>query len=148
MSTGNAAAAVGLANTVKIPSIGAYVQDILQPVAPGNDGPYIGSTGPTYWNYNWLGEDVGFLAPSTSGVLGTTNVGPTPPNTGASDVGNPLGKRAQWCTNAVALTVPADGRVTVTAGVAVAASGTGLYKTFVAPATVMPIGSFFWAFEV
>lgn len=150
MSQGNAAAAIGLANTVKTPSIGVYSQD-LTPPGPGADGPYSGVQAVTYWSYNWLGEDAGYLVPSTHGTLGTTNVGPVPQNTGASDVGNPVGKKAQWCTNAAALTVPADGRVTVTAGTAVAASGTGLYKVYIPATTVIPstpTPSWFWAFEV
>lgn len=146
MSQGNAAAAVGLANTVKTPSIGQYVQDTTPP-GPGSDGPYFGVQASTVWGYNWLGEDPGFLAPSTSGAIGTTNVpavGVTPP-----DVGTPAGKKAQWSTSgAAAITIPADGRLTITAGTAVAASGTGLYKTFLTPASIIPAGSFFWAFEV
>jgi hypothetical protein len=148
MSANNAAAQIGSATpaTSKIPSIGAYVQDTTAP-GPGSDGPYFGVQGLTVWGGNWLGEDPGFIAPSTAGTLGITNVpavGVTPP-----DVGNPApGKKAQWTTSGGApITVPADGRLTVTAGTAVAASGTGLYKTFLAPASIIPAGSFFWSFE-
>jgi len=129
MSTGNGCAAIGLANTNKIPMIGAYVQDVYQPVAPGSDGPHVGVVGGQYWDRNWLGEEVGFTVPGTSGVA--------------------TGKTAEWVwNNATPLTVPVDGLVTVTAGVAVAAAGVGLSKTFVAAGTVIPAGSYFWAFLV
>jgi len=148
MTTLNAAAAIGYDQSVtveKIPSIGVYVQDTTAP-GPGSDGPYFGVQGLTVWNNNWLGEDPGFLAPSTSGAVGTTNVPgvlATPP-----DVGNPLGKKAQWTTSGASpITVPADGRLTVTGGTAVAAVGTGLYKTYLPAAAVIPAGSFFWSFE-
>lgn len=129
MSTGNGSAAIGLANTNKIPMIGQYVQDIDNPVAPGSEGPYIGVIGSFYWNNNWLGEDVGFTVPATSGVA--------------------TGKTAQWVTSGASpITVPADGRVTVTAGTAVAASGSGLSKSYIPAATVIPAGSYFWAFLI
>jgi hypothetical protein len=129
MSTGNGSAAIGLANTNKIPAVGAYVQDIDQPVGPGAEGEYIGVTGPFYWNNNWLGEDPGFTVPGTSGVAS--------------------GKTAQWVTSgASAVTVPADGRMTITGGTAVAASGTGLSKSYIPAAAVIPAGSFFWAFLI
>lgn len=130
MSQGNAAAQIGSATpaTDKIPQIGTYVQDTDAP-GPGSLGPYSGVQGTTVWNYNWLGEDPGFLAPSDSGAA--------------------AGKNAQWTTSgAAAITVPADGRVTVTGGTAVAASGTGLYKTFLPAASVIPVGSFFWTFQL
>lgn len=135
MSTGNASAAIGLANTVKVPSIGVYTQDQTAP-GPGSDGPHMGVQGVTSWSYNAMGEDVGFLAPSTSGAAGITQAGVD------------SGKKAQWVTSgAAAVTVPADGRMTITAGTAVAASGTGLYKSFIPATTVIPAGSFFWVFE-
>lgn len=128
MSAGNAAAAIGLANTNKIPMIGGYIQDTDAP-GPDAEGPYIGVHGTQYWSYNWLGEDPGFLAPSDSGAA--------------------TGKTAQWVTSgAAAVTVPADGRMTITAGTAAAASGTGLSKSYIAPATVIPAGSYFWAFLI
>jgi len=154
MSQGNAAAQIGTIPpetpaTDKIPSIGPFVRDTTPP-GPGADGPYIGIQGATYWDRNWLGEDAGFLAPSNNGIIGTTNagwVGSTPP-----DVGNPLGKKAIWSTSVAPLTVPADGRVAVTAGgVATAASGTGAYQVMIPAATVIPgtalAPSWFWAFE-
>jgi hypothetical protein len=151
MSLNNSAAAIGLANTVRIPSIGVFVQDTLQPTA---DGPYMG-IGPGVWSYNWLGEDPGYTVPSTNGATGTTNVGPNPQNTGPSDVGNPTGKKAIWSTITANLTVPADGRVAVTAGgIATAALGTGVYEVTIPPATVLTysagpplIQPYFWAFE-
>jgi len=150
MSQGNAATQIGIVPPdtpalKKVPSIGVFVRDTTPP-GPGADGPYIGIQGATYWDRNWLGEDAGFLAPSNNGAIGTTNagwIGVTPP-----DVGNPLGKKAIWSTTAAPLTVPADGRVAVTAGgVGTAASGSGAYQVMVPAATVMPIGSWFWAFE-
>jgi hypothetical protein len=128
MSQGNASAAIGLANTNKIPTIGVYVQDQTLP-GPAAEGEYIGVQAATIWSYNWLGEDPGFLVPSTSGVAS--------------------GKNAQWVTSGASpITVPADGRMTITGGTAVAASGTGLYKSFIPATTVIPAGSFFWAFEI
>jgi hypothetical protein len=130
MSQGNAAAQIGSATpaTDKIPQIGTYIQDPDAP-GPGSIGPYFGVQGITYWNNNWLGEDAGFLAPSNSGVA--------------------AGKTAQWSTSGASpITVPADGRVTITGGTAVAASGTGLSKVFIPAATVIPAGSWFWAFLI
>jgi hypothetical protein len=128
MSTGNGAAAIGLANTNKQPAIGAYVQDQTAP-GPSADGNYMGAQGVQYWDRNWLGEDAGYSVPSNSGAA--------------------AGKLAQWVTSGASpITVPADGRMTITAGTAVAASGTGLYKSFIPAAAVIPAGSFFWAFEL
>jgi len=148
MSAGNACAAVGLANTNKILRIGAYVQDTALNLAgnapsgpgPSADGPYIGCSGSdsgenglnkgAYWATNVIGELVNpaFLVPANSGAA--------------------AGKTAQWVTASAPLTVPADGRVTVTSGVATAASGAGLSKTFIAAGTVIPAGSYFWAFLI
>ena len=135
MSAGNAAAAIGLANTNKIPMIGTYVQDIT-PAGPGSEGPYIGclgmgTTGPlsAYWDNNWLQEDIGFTCPATSGTV--------------------TGKTGQWVTtDAAAMTVAADGLCAVTDGVVTAAASTGAYKTFLPAATVVPAGSFLWVFLV
>ena len=132
MSAGNACAAIGLANTNKIPMIGAYVQDITGPVAPGADGPAIGPIGGQYWNNNWLGEDYteagGILYPATSGVA--------------------AGKVARWVSNTAELVTSADGTVAVSAGgVATAATG-GAYQSYFAPGVTLPANSFFWAFLV
>lgn len=128
MSAGNACAAIGLANTVKIPFIGLYVQDITQPVGPGANGPYNGVIGPTFWNRNAIDEAVNppYLVPATSGVA--------------------PGKDAQWVTTAVGLAA-ATLRVNITLGVAVADNAAGTHDVYCAPAGVaVPIGSFFWAF--
>ena len=151
MSAGNACAMIGLANTNKIPPIGVYVQDtglnlagtLVSGPGPSASGPFIGANGSaaesannglygaSYWTWNWLGEIVN--QPYT-----------VPANSGAA-----AGKTAQWVwTNLTPLTVPADGRVTITAGVAVAASGTGLSKTFIKAGTVIPAGAYFWAFLI
>jgi hypothetical protein len=128
MSAGNACAAIGLANTNKIPAIGAYVQDITQPVGPGAYGPCIGPIGPGYWDRNWMGETPGFVAPGTSGAA--------------------AGKDAQWVTATAELTVPVDGLCDVTLGVVTAAAGTGTFKTFIPAGTVVPAGSLLWVFAV
>lgn len=129
MSAGNACAVIGLANTNKIPMIGQYVQDITQPVGPGADGPHIGVIGPTTWDRNVMGEEVGFLVPSTSGAT--------------------AGSDAQWVTTGAApMTVAPDGLCDVTAGEVVAEAATGTWKTFIPPGTVVPAGSFLWVFEV
>ena len=128
MSAGNACAAIGLANTYKIPAIGAYVQDIEQPVAPGADGPNIGPIGPFYWTYNWLGEEVApdYVVPSTDGAA-TGNV-------------------AQWVMTDAELTVPADGLLDVVDGIATALETTGTFYTYLPAGTVVPEGAYFWAF--
>jgi hypothetical protein len=127
MSQGNASAAIGLANTFKIATIGQYVQDITQPVGPGAEGEYIGVTGPFYWDRNWLGEDPGFLVQSTSGAA--------------------TGKNAQWVTTgAASLTIPGNQILVSTGGTVTAGAGT--VKTYLPAAAVLPAGSWFWAFDV
>jgi len=131
MSQGNSCAAIGLANTSKIPAIGAYVQDTTYP-GPGADGPFVGVQAGTYWATNWLGEDYTVA----SGYLCACNSGAA------------TGKNARWVSNTAQLTVPADGRVAVSAGgVATAASGTGAYDSYFASGTVIPANSFWWAIE-
>ena len=149
MSAGNACAMIGLANSNKIPAIGAYVQDTglnlagttLSGPGPSADGPYIGCSGSdvganglntgTYWNWNVIGE---LVNPAYT----------VPANSGAA-----TGKTASWVWNsASALTVPADGRIAVSSGVATAASGSGAYKTYIAAGTVIPAGSYFWVFLI
>jgi hypothetical protein len=135
MSAGNACAAIGLANTNKVPAIGAYVQDIT-PVGPGADGPYIGTLGmgstdatSGYWTTNWLQEDKGFTAPATSGTA--------------------TGKLGHWVTtDAAAMTVAADGLCDVTSGVVTALATTGTYKTYLPAAAVVPAGAWLWVFAV
>ena len=133
MSAGNACAAIGLANTNKIPMIGAYVQDITQPVAPGADGPAIGPIGEQYWNYNWLGEDIaevgGILYPATSGVA--------------------TGKTAQWVgSGASPITVGVAGLMSVSAAGVATNDVAGLYKSYITPGAIIPAGSYFWVFLV
>lgn len=121
MSTGNAGAAIGLANTNKIQPIGGLVADTAEP----NAGiVYMGVDIDTYWDRNWLGEDV---SPAFS----------------FASCNSP--KTMQWVTNTANLTVPADGRVAVSgAGVATAASGSGAFVTKIPATTVIPANSFFW----
>ena len=141
MSAGNACAAIGLANTNKIPMIGLYVQDADGPPGPSASGPYIGCSGSVtgnnglnggaYWASNVQGEDV------------------TGPYTVPADSGAATGKLAHWVWNsASAMTVAADGLCSVTAGVVTATPTTGLYKTFITPGTVVPAGSYLWVFVV
>lgn len=132
MSQGNAAAAIGLANTNKIPAIGAYVRNTIGPSA---DGEYAGVNAQTYWEYNPVQEadfsaSGGFTVPANSGAA--------------------TGKVARLVsTDADPMTVAADGLCAVSAaGVVTAEATTGLYKTYIAPATVIPAGSFLWVFLV
>lgn len=133
MSAGNACAAIGLANTSKIPMIGGYIRDETPP-GPGADGPYIGMDGITKWTSNVLGEDVtvsgGYNVPAVSGVA-------------AGKVGRYV------TTGASPMTVAADGLCSVSAtGTITATATTGLYKTYIPAATVIPAGAFLWAFLV
>jgi hypothetical protein len=130
MSQGNLAAAIGLANTSKIPAIGAYVQKQTAP-GPGSEGPYVGVVGTTYWNRNVIDEDY----TASGGILV------------ASSDGAATGKDARWVSNTAQLTVPADGRCAVSAGgVVTAASGTGAFNCYLGSGTVVPANSFFWVF--
>ena len=103
MSAGNAAAAIGLANTNKQLRIGAYAQDVG--VTGGTvagqeaDGNYGGVNGRTYYESNVVGEAVGFTTPTNSGAA--------------------AGKVAQWVTNTGTLAAGTT-RVAITAGVATA----------------------------
>ena len=118
MSTGNGGAAIGLANTFKRAHIGATV--LTTPALAGVD--YLGTNGTTYWDRNWLQEDPGF-----------------------SLISNVPAKNAVWATNPASLTVPADRRLSVTAGgIATASAGTGLFLTALAAGTVIPANSWFW----
>jgi hypothetical protein len=135
MSNGNAGAAIGLANTNKIPFIGAYVQSSTPPPGPEAADSYMGVNGSTYWTYNPVDEagfvtNPGFVVNSDSGVA--------------------AGKAARlvW-TSASPMTVAADGLCSVsTAGVVTATATTGLYKTYIAPGTVIPANSYLWVFLV
>lgn len=135
MSQGNLGAAIGLANTNKVPGIGTYVQTSAPPPGPEAwNAEYIGVNGSNYWANNWLGEDY-----TVSGGI-TVN----------SDAGATTGKAARWVsTGGSAMTVAADGLCSVSAGgVVTATPTTGLYKTYLTPASVVPAGSFLWVFEV
>lgn len=131
MSAGNACAAIGLANTNKIPHIGEYVQDPDGPPGPSADGPYIGVNGSTFYTRNVLGElvDPAYFVPA---------------NFDSAD-----GLDAQWVTTGGApMTVAVDGRCSVSAtGVITATPTTGLFTCVVAPGTVIPAGSYLWAFQ-
>lgn len=131
MSTGNAAAAIGLANTSKVTQVGPYVQDVG--VADGAvAGPsaiydHIGVNGRTYYDRNVLGEAAGFVSESNSGVA--------------------VGKDAVWSTN-TALIADGTTRVGLTVGVAVADNATGVYDIFLnIPTDGLPANSWFWSFE-
>lgn len=131
MSAGNAAAAIGLANTNKQLRIGAFVQDVGVTggtvAGPGADGEYAGINGRTYYESNVLGEAVGFTAPANSGAA--------------------AGKVAQWVTNTGALAAGTT-RVAITAGVATADNAAGAYDIFITvPAAGLAANKFFWAFQ-
>lgn len=135
MSAGNAGAAIGLANTVKIPSIGGYVQDVgVQLGTNGNPGPgadtvFIGLNGSTFYNYNAINELVNpaYLVPSNSGAT--------------------AGRVAQWVTNSPLLEAGTT-RVNVSpTGVATANNASGLFDVFCVPAAGIPLNSFFWVFQ-
>ena len=128
MSAGNGAAMIGLANTNKIPMIGAYVQ-VTSTGTPRQDasaaGPFIGIAGGVFWNRNVVGEAIGFTVPG---------------NTGAT-----AGKLAQWVTSTAGLAAGTT-RVNIAAGDATA-NGAGTYDVYDVPAAGVPANSFFWAFE-
>lgn len=130
MSAGNAAAAIGLANTNKQLCIGAYAQDVGVTggtvAGPGADGEYAGINGRTYYESNVLGEAVGFTAPTNSGAA--------------------AGKTAQWVTNTGVLAAGTT-RVNLAAGVATA-NASGTHDIFITvPAAGLAANKFFWAFE-
>jgi len=134
MSAGNAAAAIGLANTSKIPMISGYIRDETEP-GPAADGEYMGVLGTQYFSRNPVDEadwsaSGGFTVPATSGAA--------------------AGKVARLTsTGASPMTVATDGRCSVSAGGVITATvTTGLYKTYIAPGTVVPVGAFLWAFLV
>ena len=134
MTQGNAAAAIGLANTSKIPMIGGYVRDETTP-GPGADGDYMGVIGTQYFDRNPVDEvdwsaTGGFTVPATSGAA--------------------AGKVARLVsTGASPMTVASDGLCSVSAaGVVTATQTTGLYKTYITPAVVVPAGSFLWVYLV
>jgi hypothetical protein len=132
MSAQNLAAQIGVANTNKIPAIGAYVQDALTAgfSGPGADSAQaIGVNGLGYWASNVMGE----------AVDGTTLC---PANSGAV-----TGRTAQWVTN-TALIAAATTRVNIAAGVATADNATGTHDINSGVGNpAIPANSFFWAFQ-
>ena len=132
MSAGNAGAAIGLANSNKVPYIGAYAQTGTPPPGPEAAVNYVGINGSTYYNRNVVDElvDPAFTTLANSGAA--------------------AGKLAHWVTtDAAPMTVAADGLCDVSAaGVVTALASTGTYKTYVPPGTVIPAGSYLWVFEV
>lgn len=119
MSAGNAGAAIGLANTVKIGAVGAYVQNTVNPCA---SDAYFGTNAKTSYKTNVLGESISpdFIVEGNSGTV--------------------YGKNMQWVQSASTL-VPGN-RVNIAAGVATLnAAGThDVYCNAVA-------GDYFWAVE-
>lgn len=132
MSQGNACAAIGLANTSKIPMIGGYLQDTTLP-GPSADGPYIGCiaegytlTVPAETDWSQAG---GFTVPATSGVA--------------------AGKVARLVsTGASPMTVSADQTCAVSAGGIVTAGTGAAYKTYMAVGLVIPANAYFWVFLI
>ena len=136
MSTGNACAAIGLANTNKVVGIGVYEQDVgvVQGNKVGNPGPeayggYNGINGTTAYDRNVLGEAAGFLVPSNAGSA--------------------AGKDAIWATNSSGTLAAGTTRCAITAGgVATADNAAGAYDVFVVTpsVTALPQNSWFWGF--
>lgn len=132
MSQGNLGAAMGLANTSKVPNVGDYVQGSTP--APGWEASdsYIGCNGSVYYNRNVLDEDYtvggGITINGNSGVA--------------------TGKLARWVSNTAQLTVSADQTCAVSAGGVVTAGAAQAYKTALPVGTVIPANSFFWVFTV
>ena len=130
MSTGNGAAAIGLANSEKRGPIGGYVRDtgVVGLAGPGAAPDYAGVNGNAYYDRNALGEDAGFTVPSNSGAA--------------------AGKTAQWVTSTVGIAAGTT-KVAITSGDAAADNSTGTHAIFMAiPAAGLPAGSWFWAFEL
>jgi hypothetical protein len=132
MSQGNLGAAIGLANTNKIPQIGDYVQGHTPPPGWCAQDSYMGVNGSVYYNRNVVDEDY-----TVGGGLVVNG------NSGAA-----AGKAARWVSNTAQLTVSADQTIAVSAG-GVATAGTAqAYKTALPVGMVLPANSFFWVFLV
>mgnify|MGYP003513152504 CR=1 FL=1 len=135
MSNGNAGAAIGLANTNKIPFIGTYVQSAAPPPGPEAADSYMGVNGFAYWMRNPVDES-GFV--TNPGFVVNSNAG----------VAAGKAARLVW-TDAAPMTVAADGLCSVsTAGVVTATATTGLYKCYLPAALVVPAGAYLWVFLV
>lgn len=130
MSTGNAAAAIGLANTNKRGPIGAYVRDIgtIGVAGPSAAQDYAGVNGNAYYASNVVGEAKGFIAEGNSGAT--------------------AGKDAVWVTASAGIAAGTT-KVTITAGDAAADNATGTHAIYMTiPAAGLPANSWFWAFEI
>ena len=123
MSAGNACAAIGLANTNKIPMIGGYRQGNTPKF--GAEGPFIGCRGDVQYSYNALGEAVGYTCPSAEAAA--------------------TGKTAQWVSTSAGLAAGTT-RVAVAAGVATADNAAGAFNVYGVPAAGVPANSYFWVF--
>ena len=132
MSVGNLGAAIGLANTNKIPFIGTYVQTATPPPGPEASDSYVGVNGTGYWNRNVIDEDY----TASGGIVVNGNSGVA------------AGKAARWVSNTAQLTVSADQTCAVTAGGVVTAGTAQAYKTYNKVGTVIPANSFMWVFLV
>ena len=134
MSQGNLGAAIGLANTNKIPFIGLYVQSSFPEAADSYFGCASGSSSipVLYYNTNVIGEDY-----TVAGGI-TVN----------SNAGAAAGKLARWGSNTAQLTVSADQTCAVSAAGVITAGAAQAYRTAMPVGTVIPANSFFWVFTV
>lgn len=139
MSTGNAGAAIGLANTNKILPIGTYLQltgtSSAAGAAAGNANPagsvnVLGASGGGNYDNNHIGESIGFTLPANSGAT-----------QGA--------KTAQWVQLGVGGLTNVQQGVTIVAGVATF-SATPTHNVFAAYEAnrTLPAGTYCWAFEI
>ncbi len=140
MSTGNAGAALGLVNTSKVAAIGGFVQRTpaatVLDAQTGNVNPaagmgYMGTNGVANYDYNALGEAIGFThVAATQGV-------------------NATAKTAQWVQLGVGGLTNAQTGVTIVAGVATfnAVPTHRVYASLYANRT-LPINTYCWAFEI
>jgi hypothetical protein len=124
MSQGNAAAAVGLANTSKQPMIGGYKVGTATDF--GANGNFGGVNGGQFWNRNVQDETEGFLAPATEDAA--------------------AGKNAQWVKTTAGLAAGTT-KCSVAAGVATANNAAGTWAVHCVPAGGVPAGSWFWVFS-
>ena len=130
MSTGNGAAAIGLANSNKIVNLGVYVQDAGETgvAGPSAKNNYAGVNGNVYYDHNVLGEEAGFTVLGNHSAAGGTN--------------------AQWVTTTAGLAAGTT-KVAITSGDASADNATGTHGVYmVIPSTGVPANSWFWAFDL
>lgn len=119
MSTGNAGAAIGLANTTKSGPIGGYVQSALNPRC---ENTYAGASCKQSYPYNAIGEAIGFTCKGTGGAA--------------------TGKTLQWVKSASVL-VPTD-KVTIAAGVATKDNAAGTHTVFANAA----VNDYLWVSQI